>query len=75
MAGRLAEHLASGTGIQRDEVRARAVYAKACDAQDPDPCYDLAGMLQSGRGGPADAAAARARLAQACKGGVPRACH
>ena len=49
--GRLAERSERGAGVPRDEARAAALYATACDAADRRACAGLGRMLRLGRGG------------------------
>jgi TPR repeat protein len=48
---RVAENLAHGRGVKRDELKATFWYSKAAERQEPEAEYQLAMLLFKGKGG------------------------
>jgi TPR repeat protein len=68
-------HYEHGTGrLQKDDVRAAALFARACDGGDAMGCANLGVMYDYGRGVEKDEAKAAASYARACEAGNAQAC-
>jgi TPR repeat protein len=59
----------------RDDARAAALYARACDGGHAQACEDLALMCEGDRGVPRDRARAASLQQKACDGGIAVACR
>jgi TPR repeat protein len=64
----------SGKIAPKDDKRAAALYAKACDLGDAKGCYNAGIMAEEGRGVARDLARAIARYEEACAGGSSTGC-
>jgi TPR repeat protein len=67
--------LNKGAGGPADPVRARAAYARACQADNAMACNNLASMLRDGEGGETDRSRARELWERACRLHLERACY
>ncbi|MCC6333582.1 MAG: rhomboid family intramembrane serine protease [Myxococcales bacterium] len=69
-----ARFLADGTGVEKDQGKARALHQQACDLGDVRGCNSLALFLQRGWGGDVDLARAATLLDKACTTGDAQSC-
>jgi TPR repeat protein len=64
-----------GLAVPEDPAQAARLFAKACDADDGQGCYELASALQEGEGVAHDAKQATTLLRKACDLGYDNACR
>jgi membrane associated rhomboid family serine protease/TPR repeat protein len=65
---------ADGTGVEKNEARAREFHQEACDLGDVRGCNSLALLVQDGRGGPVDLPRAAGLFEKACATGDALSC-
>jgi uncharacterized protein len=70
----LGHMLASGSGLEKDEVRSRQVLAKACSAGSAGGCKSYGWMLANAHGGVADPNGAAKAYRSSCDGGHGEGC-
>jgi TPR repeat protein len=64
-----------GEHVPQDAATASRLFARACDADDAEGCYELAVAVEAGSGLAADAVRARELFRKACAGGSDLACR
>ena len=70
----LAVVTATGNGAPADQVAARLLYSKACEARNLQSCNNLGILVRDGLGGAKDLDAARGFFSRACSGGEQMGC-
>jgi uncharacterized protein len=70
----LGSYYENGSGVPKDEMKAAALYDKACKGKNPEGCSALARMSKSGKGGPVDQQRGAELHQQACQQGSSKGC-